>query len=395
MNYAANSGTFTQGVSKAHLIVTADPQSKTYGAAVPALTYRLSGFVNGDTSSVVSGTPWLSTSTASTSPVGEYPITVTAGTLSAANYDFPNLLGGTLTVNKANLTVTADSKSKIYGAPLPTLTANLSGFVNGDTASVVSGTPALTTSATAASHVSGSPYPIFVSAGSLLAVNYSFDFVSGALSVTPAPLFITANNAGMTQGTAVPPLSVSYSGFVNGDSAASLVTQPTLATPASPQSPAGDYPIMARGGSSPDYTITGANGVLIVSPAPVRVLSVSIQSVRLGKTKKTTQVIVLQFSGSLNAPDAQSLGNYSLATIPSSKKQKSKAIALSQATYNPDKNTVRLVTRKPLALNPPLRLTANSLGLLDTLGHPLGGNHDGQQGRVFAATLRKKSVTMA
>ena len=249
--------------------------------------------------------------------MGAYPITVTAGTLSAANYDFPNLVNGTLTVNKAQLTVTADSKIKIYGAPLPTLTATLSGFVNGDTSSVVSGAPALTTTATAASHVTGSPYPIFVSAGSLWAVNYSFVFVSGTLSVTPAPLFITANNAGMTQGTAVPPLSVSYSGFVNGDSAASLATQPTLATPASPLSPAGAYPILAGGASSPDYAINYASGVLIVTPAPVRILNVSIQAVRLGKTRKTTQVIVLQFSGSLNAADAQSLGNYSLATIPS------------------------------------------------------------------------------
>ena len=53
------------------------------------------------------------------------------------------------------------------------------------------------------------------------------------------------------------------------------------------------------------------------------------------------------------------------------------------------------MTRKPLVLNPSLRLTANSLGLLDTLGHPLGGNHEGQQGGVFAATLSKKRVTMA
>jgi ELWxxDGT repeat protein len=393
-NYSANTGTCTQGMSKAHLTVTADPQSKAYGAAVPALTYRISGFVNGDTSSTVGGTPGLSTSAASSSPVGAYPITVTAGTLSAANYDFPNLVNGTLTVNKSQLTVTADSKLKIYGAPLPALTATLSGFVNGDTSSVVSGAPALTTAATAASHVTGSSYPVFVSVGSLWAANYSFAFVNGALSLNPAPLSITANNAAMAQGTAVPPLSVSYGGFVNGDSAANLATQPTFATPASPQSPAGAYPILAGGASSPDFAIHYASGVLIISPAPVRILNVSIQAVRLGKTRKTTPVIVLQFSGSLNAADAQLLGNFSLTTIPTSKKQKSKAVALSQATYNPANNTVRLMTRKPLVLNPPLRLTANFLRLLDTLGDALGGNHEGQQGGILAATLSKKRVTM-
>jgi len=122
-------------------------------------------------------------------------------------------------------------------------------------------------------------------------------------------------------------------------------------------------------------------------PAPVRVLSVSIQAVRLGKTKKTTQVIMLQFSGALNAGSARGIGNYSLATIPSNKKQKSKPVAISQATYNPANNTVRLVTRSPLVLNPPLKLTLNAVGLLDNLGRALDGDHDGQPGGNFVATL--------
>ena len=66
---------------------------------------------------------------------------------------------------------------------------------------------------------------------------------------------------------------------------------------------------------------------------------------------------------------------------------------MSQATYNPANNTVRLVTRKPLVLNPPLKLTINAAGLLDTLGRPLDGDHDGQPGGNFAASLRKNGVT--
>jgi MBG domain (YGX type) len=219
--------------------------------------------------------------------------------------------------------------------------------------------------------------------------DYAISYQPGTLFITPAPLTITANNAGMTQGTAVPPLSVSYSGFVNGDSPARLATQPTITTPAISLSPAGAYPIVAGGASAQNYAINYASGVLIVTPAPVRVLSVSIQAVRLGKTKKTTQVIVLQFSGALNAGNAQSIGDYSLATIPSSKKQKSKPVALSQATYNTGNNTVRLVTRKPLVLNPPLKLTIDSAGLLDSLGRPLDGDHDGQAGGNLSAMLTK------
>jgi hypothetical protein len=291
--------------------------------------------------------------------------------------------------------VTADAKTKLYGAALPILTATLSGFVNGDTPKVVSGAPTLTTTATASSHLQGNPYPILVSAGSLWASNYSFVLVGGTLIVTPAPLTITANDAGMTQGGVVPPLSVSYSGFVNGDSAASLTAQPTLTTSASALSPAGAYPIVARGAGTPDYAVNYTSGVLIVTPAPVRILNVSIQAIRLGKTKVKTQVILVSFSGPLNAGSAQSIGDYSLVTVPSSKKQKSKQIALSQVTYDPAVNVVRLVTRKPLVLNPPVRLAIKAAGLLDTLGHPLDGDHDGQPGGNFVARLASTGVSSA
>jgi hypothetical protein len=211
---------------------------------------------------------------------------------------------------------------------------------------------------------------------------------AGTLLITPAVLTIMADNAGMTQGTAIPPLSVSYSGFVNGDSPASLAAQPTVTTPATPLSPAGIYPIVAGGASTPNYTINYTSGVLIVTPAPVRVLSVSIQATRFGKTKKR-QVIILRFSGSLNAGDAQMVGHYSIATVPNGKQQKTKPIALSQATYNPANNIVRLMTRKPLMLNPPLKLTIYAAGLLDMLGRPLDGDHDGRPGGNFTATLTR------
>jgi RHS repeat-associated protein len=87
-----------------------------------------------------------------------------------------------LTVNKAVLTVTASNASRVYGAANPTFTDTLTGFVNGDTSSVVSGAPSLTTTATTTS-APGS-YPITSAAGTLSAANYSFTFVNGTLTVT-------------------------------------------------------------------------------------------------------------------------------------------------------------------------------------------------------------------
>ena len=45
--------------------------------------------------------------------------------------------GGLLQITPAVLTVTADDKSRVYGNPNPVLTARYSGFVNGDTSSVL------------------------------------------------------------------------------------------------------------------------------------------------------------------------------------------------------------------------------------------------------------------
>ena len=65
------------------------------------LTYTLSGFVSGDAAAVVNGVPSLSTTATSASNVGSYSITVSTGTLAAANYSFL-YVNGTLTIQPAN-----------------------------------------------------------------------------------------------------------------------------------------------------------------------------------------------------------------------------------------------------------------------------------------------------
>jgi hypothetical protein len=71
------------------------------GAAVPALTPTIAGFVNGDTSAVVSGSASCTTTATSASAPGTYPVTCTVGTLSAANYTFAVVGTGTVTVTPA------------------------------------------------------------------------------------------------------------------------------------------------------------------------------------------------------------------------------------------------------------------------------------------------------
>ena len=60
--------------------------------------------------------------------------------------------------------------------------------------------------------------------------DYNISYVSGTLNVTPVALAITAADQSKVYGANLPTLTASYSGFVNGDTPASLNAQPTLST---------------------------------------------------------------------------------------------------------------------------------------------------------------------
>ncbi len=97
-----------------------------------------------------------------------------------------------------------------------------------------------------------------------------FDGDSTALTlspvlVSPAALTITAGNKARVYGAANPPLTVSYSGFVDGDSAASLTSQPSIATAATISSSPGTYLINAAGAVDSNYTISYVPGILSIS----------------------------------------------------------------------------------------------------------------------------------
>ncbi|MDP9056871.1 MAG: hypothetical protein M3N34_06010, partial [Pseudomonadota bacterium] len=138
-------------IDPASLLVTADAQSRNYGATNPALTYTDTGLVNGDT---LTGN--LTTSATPASNVGTYAIT--QGSLSASSNYTLSYTGANLTINPASLTVTytANPATAIYGNKPSGLSGSESaaGLVNNDTlASVTTGTASYATPATAQSSV--------------------------------------------------------------------------------------------------------------------------------------------------------------------------------------------------------------------------------------------------
>ena len=257
-NYIINSLPGTLTVTPVPLTITANNQSKGYGAALPPLSASYSGFVNGDTPASLTTQPMVSTTATAGSPVGGYSIT--ANGAADANYII-NSLPGTLTVTPVPLTITANNQSKGYGAALPPLSASYSGFVNGDTPASLTTQPMVSTTATAGSPVG--LYPITVSGAT--DANYLISSVAGVFAVTSVELTITANNQSTAFGAAIPALTVSYSGFVNGDTPASLTRLPWVTTTAVTGSPVGVYPITTGGATAANYIILYVAGTLTIT----------------------------------------------------------------------------------------------------------------------------------
>ena len=103
-------------VTPAVLTVTATNASRSFGAANPTFTYTVSGYQNGDPSSVVHGSASCVTNATVSSGTGTYPITCSAGTLTTtSNYTF-SFKPGVLTIGSACLTGTFNGYTVPNGA---------------------------------------------------------------------------------------------------------------------------------------------------------------------------------------------------------------------------------------------------------------------------------------
>ena len=157
------------------------------GAAVTLADNRIAGDV---LSLSNSGASFLDKNAATGKTVNVSGINVTG--MDAANYTFNSAAVTSADIRKANLTVTADDKSRLFGQDNPALTTTVSGYLNGENAAIaaVSGAGSATTAATASTKVGTAV--ITAGAGSLAAPNYDFTIMKdGTLTInnaqSPAP----------------------------------------------------------------------------------------------------------------------------------------------------------------------------------------------------------------
>jgi hypothetical protein len=279
-NYSFTYVNGSLSITKATLTAKPDDKSRSYGLANPTFTISYAGFVNSDNVSAIAA-PTASTTATPTSSVNTYPITLSGG--SSANYilSFQN---GTLTINTSPLTAKATNLSKLFGDANPVLTITYSGFLHADNASSIT-EPAISTLATAASNVGS--YPITLSGGT--ALNYSIILQNGTMTVNQAPLIAKADDFSIQYGQAIPTFTISYTGFVNGNTASSI-TQPTVSTTATPASNVNTYPITLSGGSAANYNLTLQNGTLTINKATPIITWANPAAINLGIALGVTQL---------------------------------------------------------------------------------------------------------
>jgi hypothetical protein len=177
-DYVASSTATAQTVNVAQAVLTVTPNnaSRVFGTVNPALGYSITGYVNNDSPSVVTGAPTLTTAATRISPAGGYQIVAGPGTLAATNYSF-TFAPGTLTV--------------MGGAPQTIVFPALYNFTHGTTVSL------LATASSGQNIIYMAMGPATVS-GSLLTI-------TGTGSVT-----VTASQAGNANYAAATPVSQSF-----------------------------------------------------------------------------------------------------------------------------------------------------------------------------------------
>src|SRR5262249_14625039 len=178
-------------------------------------------------------------------------LSVTFVPTDSANYN--SATGSTtLTVNKAMATVTLSSHSATYDGTAKHVTATTapSGL-----------TVTFTYGSSSTPPVNADTYAVVATVSD---ANYQ-GMANGTLTIDKAPLTVKADDKVKEQGTANPPLTITYTGFINSENTSVLDTLPSISTTATASSPGGTYLIMLVGGNDNNYNLTLQNGTLTVT----------------------------------------------------------------------------------------------------------------------------------
>ena len=197
-NYTLTQNLGTLTITQTTTVLTwANPAAITYGTALSAAQLNA-------TSGGVAGTFVYAPPVGTILPVGVQTLSVTITPTDGADYSSATVTVS-LTVNKAPLTVTPTSASKVYGTANPTFTGSITGLVAGDSITATYASAATTSTAASACTLSGvnAISATLADPGSKLG-NYTLTQNLGTFTVTQATTVLTwATPAAITYGTSL------------------------------------------------------------------------------------------------------------------------------------------------------------------------------------------------
>jgi gliding motility-associated-like protein len=156
-------------VNRKGLTITADAKEKFLGAPIPTLTASYTGLANGESSSVLTTPPTLSTTATASSPLGTYDINVSGA--SADNY--------VITYQKGTLTIKTDVPTSISLASVP-LYENAAPGASAGTLNSTSDNPAATFTYSLVTGTGDTDNGLFSISGDKLLSTTSLDFETQA-----------------------------------------------------------------------------------------------------------------------------------------------------------------------------------------------------------------------
>lgn len=259
-NYTIAPTEATLTITKASLIAQPNNVEKVYGQDNPSFSIRYTGLKNGENAPAWEVSPTVSTTATKQSSAGTYPIVLNTGV--PKNYNMETR-EGTLTINKANLTITADNKNRKYFEENPTLTCRYEGFVNGEDSHVLTQQPTLSTNAVKKSSVG--TYAIEVTGA--VADNYKITQAAGILTIDKRMLNVSTDNYTRSYNEPNPDIKLIYNGFVNNEDEQVIKTKPTVTVGADQKTDVGSYNININGGLADNYDFHYNGGVLTINKA--------------------------------------------------------------------------------------------------------------------------------
>ena len=168
-----------------------------------------------------------------------------------------------VTVVKIPLTAHVANTTKVYGDANPEFNITYSGFRDGDSEVGFSVPVSISTIVDNSSKVG--KYDIVASGA--VSDKYEISYIPGTLTITKAPLSISAGNYTKKQGDAMPVFKASYAGFKNGENESVLTKQPVFSCVANEASAPAEYTVTISGAEAENYDISYEQGHLTVVEA--------------------------------------------------------------------------------------------------------------------------------